>query len=235
MLENLDSKLKEQYKVELDLVKDGLLNEEQFFQIIEKDKLKKQDREKLIKKEKQKRNMTSLIELLNKKPELLNNIKSFMDYRKLRIEQVLIPIMIEEAENDYENFSLLNIDMMRERVYILDKQRREKHNRALSNFSNLMNEFEKFGIPPIYTGNIMDPLKESDRYGNRDIRQEMTDSMLEILSTIEEMNINELNIETEKYDKGLGSFKEIYKDLNKQTHDFGIKKTLESDDGDILI
>ncbi len=234
-INDLDDSTKEEYRVEIELVKNGTIDLKQLLNIIEKDKDKKKNREKIIMQEKQKRDITSLVELLHKRPELLENIKTFIDYRRLRIEQVLLPDMIEKAENDYENSSFLNIEMMRERVYNLDKQRREKHNKALSNFCGLMREFENFGIPPIYVGEIMDPSKEKDKYGSHYIRGKMTDSMLYILSTIEDININELRIDTEKYDKGLGTFKEIYNNLNKQTHDLGVKKNLTRDDGEIIL
>ena len=231
-LDSLDDNLKKRFEVEIGMYERGEITKDILLKAINKtvqndDKIKKK-----LGTNFKRRQMEILVKVLYLHPELLDNIKKIMDYRKLRIEQVLYPNLIEEARQD-ANSGELKIDLMRQRVISLDRKRREYHNTALGNFYGIVRAVSYSDLPPIYTGKIMDISKQPDHYGDHRVREEMTDGMLGLLYNIEDTSINELNIGKEKYDEGLGTFKEIHDMLNHQNHDYGIRNTLKKDDGDI--
>lgn len=232
-LEELDEDSKQKYKVEISLYEEGVLTKEALMQVISNDLKKQAAREQQIKEEQTRKKMENFIKLLKIRPNVLSNVKTFYDYRRLRVEQRLLPIWIEEAQNDYENASFLNISRMQDRVINLDKERRKTHNKALGNFNGLIRDYRLCGIEPFYNGEVMDPYNTKDNYGDPDVRKSMTDAMLSFLGDIEDININELNIDKEEYSEALGTFSQIYKDLNKQTHEYGLKRNIREDDGDL--
>lgn len=232
-LEELDEETNKKYEFEISLYNNGTLTEEMLMQVISNDLKKQAAREQQIKEEQTRRKMENFIKLLKVRPDVLSNIKTFYDYRRLRVEQRLLPIWIEEAQNDYETSGLINISRMQDRVISLDKERRKVHNKALGNFNGLIREYRNCGIEPFYNGESMDPYNTKDGYGDPDVRKSMTDAILSFLGDIEDININELNINKEQYSEALGTFSQIYKDLNKQTHEYGLKRNIREDDGDL--
>lgn len=232
-IEELDDETKKKYEVEISLFNQGVLKEEDLMRVISNDLKKQEKRNAEIKKAETRRKMENFIKLLKERPDVLSNIKTFYNYRRLRVEQRLLPIWIEEAKKDYENAGMLNISRMQDRVISLDKERRSVHNKALGNFNGLMRDYRNCGIEPFYQGEIMDPHNQKDNYGDPDIRKSMTDAMLSFLGDIEDTNINELSIQKEDYSEALGTFSQIYKDLNTQTHDYGLRRNIVEDDGDI--
>lgn len=232
-IEDLDDETKKKYEVEISLFNQGVLKEEALISVISKDFKKQEERNAKIKEAEIRRRMENFIKLLRLRPDVLSNIKTFYNYRRIRVEQRLLPIWIEEAKNDYENASSLNISRMQDRVVSLDRQRRNVHNIALGNFNGLMRDYRNCGIEPFYQGETMDPYNTKNNYGDPDIRKSMTDAMLSFLGDIEDTNINELSIGKEDYSETIGIFSQIHKDLNTQTHDYGLKRNIVEDDGDI--
>lgn len=233
-IEELNEEILKNYSVEYDLYKSGMLSEEKFIKLVENDLQKQEKRQEAIKEERIKRKMTDLVKVLNKSPDMLSNIKTLMDYRELRVLQVHYAAWISELrENSDTDFSYFNLSKMEESAKDLDYRRRNVHNRALGNFVGIIREYRRNQVEQFYKGQYMDPSKQSDEYGDPNIRKEMTDAILEMLHNIEDVNINELSIATKDYKEGLGTFKIIRKELEKQTRDYGVKSTLKEDDGTI--
>ena len=175
----------------------------------------------------------SLVKALNMNPGLISNIKALMDYRDLRTKQAWLPNFIEELNSDPEA-SYLEIDRLRETVQKLDRDRRSYHNKALGNFYGMVNYMRDRGMKYYYRGKLMDPGKESNKYCDPNIRQEMTDFFLNSLYEIEEMNLADLQTEYgEQFPQGVESLKKIRGDLAKSSRDYGVKTPIREDDGDI--
>ena len=111
------------------------------------------------------------------------------------------------------------------------------HFREVKNYLNttqattLVNDMKKNGIPPLYKGKIMTPFDDKvNKYGDPNIRQEMTDGFLKMLYSISETTIADLGIEQGEYDKGVDSFKKISGELRHQDHSYGVKEPLRNDD-----
>ena len=189
------------------------------------------DPEEERRKYKRNRNITYLIRELNADPSRLANLKALMDYRDLRTLQVWYPDYINELKND-PSVSDLEIQNCEEGVKKLDKDRRNKHDKALGNFYGLVNDMKRRGIPPLYEGKLMDPSKEPDKYGDRNIRKEMTDGFLGLLYDIEELNLEDIKLNKDEYAKGLSTLKTIKQNLERNTRQFGLDKPITEDEGD---
>lgn len=177
----------------------------------------------------QNRNMFYLIRKLNANPDMLENVKKMMDYRDLRTKQSWLSNFYYNSNkfNDGE----LKLQTLRNEVYRLDRDRRKYHNNALASFYSLVNDMKKNGIPPLYKGKIMTPFDDKvNKYGDPNIRQEMTDGFLKMLYSISETTIADLGIEQGEYDKGVDSFKKISGELRHQDHSYGVKEPLRNDD-----
>ena len=166
---------------------------------------------------------------LNSNPSSMSNIKALMDYRDLRTEQAWLSYIINEMKHE-PNSSEFKIDSCRMRVEALDKRRRETHNKALGNYAGLLRQMKIHGIPPIYTGHIMDPSKTSNNYGDPNIRNEMTESFLELLYIIEDAKIEDLRKIAEEQEISVQDLSQVKKKLEKSTHDWGVKEPLRKDD-----
>lgn len=177
--------------------------------------------------------MTYLVRELDANPRAIGNIKAMMDYRDLRTQQAWLPNYINELNED-PNASYLEIGRLRETVVRLDKERRSYHNKALGNFNGLVNDMKKRGINFFYRGNIMDPNKEENKYGDPNVRQEMTDFFLGCLYDVEDMSVADINRAFDgKYSKGAESLKAVRSQLVQSSRGYGVDKPLKEDDGDI--
>lgn len=231
ILEGLDDNTKNALSIEIEMCKSGGISVDQLNQIINGYKAKSKKVEELAVQASVKRKMESLVVLLNKYPDMLGNIKALIDYRSLRIEQRVYADMLQDAREGRYG-SLYKRDIMESKLEDIDRRRRRVHNKALSNFCGLMRQFTNAGMVPIYDDELMDPSKEKDGYGDHIKRLKMTDGMLGLLANIEDLSINELNLDTDEYKAGLGTFKEIYATLGKQTRDWGGR--IVEDDGDLI-
>lgn len=154
------------------------------------------------------------------KPEadaIIRMIENMLKYRELRTEQAFVSKM-NSGNNSRE---------IREKLAELDKDRREKHNLALSSLKGL-NEFAKrYGLEPIYTGReLTEEQIESHDSATYDIREEMTDAFLKLLIDIEKSAI-------EEYGNSKVEMMKLQKDIDKTKRQYGVKKELEHDDGNI--
>ena len=154
------------------------------------------------------------------KPEadaIIRMIENMLKYRELRTEQAFVSKM-NSGNNSRE---------IREKLAELDKDRREKHNLALSSLKGL-NEFAKrYGLEPIYTGReLTEEQIESHDSATYDTREEMTDAFLKLLIDIEKSAI-------EEYGNSKVEMMKLQKDIDKTKRQYGVKKELEHDDGNI--
>lgn len=189
------------------------------------------DSEKEIKKSNQNRNMFYLIRELNENPDMLENIKKMMDYRDLRTKQSWLSNFYYNNRKFIDGE--LKIENLKNEITKLDSDRRIYHNNALASFYSLVKDMKKNGIPPLYKGRIMTPFDDKvKKYGDPNIRQEMTNGFLEMLYSISETTIADLGIEQGEYDKGLDSFRKISGELRHQDHSYGVKIPLVDDDSE---
>ena len=149
----------------------------------------------------------------------LMRIKSFLSYRELRTKQAYTSKMSKGNKDR----------AVMERLAKFDKDRREKHNLALTSLNGLVDFAERFNLEPIYTGKRLSEkeIKEhkADSY---DTRLEMTDAFLQILIDLGNYSTRECS------DKSLKKDLESIKDqMYKFSKDYGVTKELSYDDGDI--
>ena len=154
------------------------------------------------------------------KPEagaIIMMIENMLKYRELRVEQAYISKM--NMGNNSREF--------REKATELDKDRREKHNLALTSLKGL-NEFaKKYNLEPIYEGRVLtdEQIDSHDKF-TYDIREEMTDAFLKMLIELGNFSM----------EKAVNSKEEIMKlqrRIDKTERKYGVKRELEHDDGDI--
>ena len=118
----------------------------------------------------------------------------------------------------------------RERLEKFNKDRREKHDLALTSLNGLVDFAEKNNLEPIYTGNRLSE-KEIKEHNEElyDVRLEMTDAFLQILIDLGNYSTRECADQSLK--KDLESIKDR---MYKFSRDYGITQELSYDDGDIL-
>ena len=132
----------------------------------------------------------------------LMRIKSFLSYRELRTKQAYTSKMSKGNKDR----------AVMERLAKFDKDRREKHNLALTSLNGLVDFAERFNLEPIYTGKRLSEkeIKEhkADSY---DTRLEMTDAFLQILIDLGNYSTRECSDKSLK--KDLESIKDVTTDL----------------------
>lgn len=157
------------------------------------------------------------------KPEAsvtISRIMNLLAYRELRTKQAYTS-KICQGNNDRAT---------RERLAKFDKDRREKHNLALTSLNGLVDFAEKNNLEPIYTGNRLSEKEiEEHKAESYDTRLEMTDAFLQILIDLGNYSTRECA------DKSLKKDLESIKDkMYKFSRDYGVTQELSYDDGDIL-
>ena len=154
------------------------------------------------------------------KPEadaIIMMIENMLKYRELRVEQAYISKM--NMGNNSREF--------REKAVELDKDRREKHNLALTSLKGL-NEFaKKYNLEPIYEGRVLtdEQIDSHDKF-TYDVREEMTDAFLKML-----IELGNFSIEKEVNSKE--EIMKLQRRIDKTERKYGVKRELEHDDGDI--
>lgn len=150
----------------------------------------------------------------------IRRIMNLLAYRELRTKQAYTS-KICQGNNDRAT---------RERLAKFDKDRREKHNLALTSLNGLVDFAEKNNLEPIYTGNRLSEKEiEEHKAESYDTRLEMTDAFLQILIDLGKYSTRECA------DKSLKKDLESIKDkMYKVSRDYGVTQELSYDDGDIL-
>lgn len=116
-----------------------------------------------------------------------------------------------------------------EMVNSLDRDQRQKHNRALTSLMS-MNEFaEKQGLPQLYTGKLVDKHDIRDLgTGNLEARIEMTNFFLGLLTQLSKYNVRELKNEYLKK-----QLKDVQRKMDATNSKYKVKKELSSYDSEI--
>ena len=148
-------------------------------------------------------------------------IESFIKYRDVRTKQ----FWVSKLYNGMESRKKASLRSE------LDKERRRRHNMALTSLVGLCKFGEKFGLPKIYNGNLLTTDEiENHESKNYDTRKEMTDFFLKLVDDINEIYIDReaVSINENKFITGLKQ--QIY----KTDRDYGVEKGLTEDEGDIV-
>lgn len=150
---------------------------------------------------------------------MINRLSAMEDYRIAKTLLANVKKMITDGLC-HRNPQMVNS---------LDRDQRQKHNRALTSLM-AMNEFaKKEGLPEIYTGKLID---KHDIVGlgtgNLDARIEMTNFFLGLLTQISKYNVREL-----KNDQLKKQIKDVQKKMDSTNSTYKVKKELTSYDGEI--
>lgn len=150
----------------------------------------------------------------------IRRIMNLLAYREVRVKQAYVSKM--NVGNNSRDIRAI--------LAGLDKDRREKHNLALSSLKGLVEFAKKNNLEPIYTGNILSEKEiEEHKPSSYDVRQEMTDAFLKILKDLSDYSIR--NFDVRENNKEL---KYIHNRLYEIEGDYSVKQELIKDDGDIL-
>lgn len=147
-------------------------------------------------------------------------LMNLLEYRNIRTKQAFL------AKLNYGNNTRKERAMMSE----LDKDRREKHNLALTSLKGLVDFAKKHNLEPIYNGPMLSEEEiESHSSTTYDTRMEMTDAFLQILSDLQAYTSETCS------NKDIRSvLNNISNQIHKSNRDYGVKKELTHDDGDIV-
>lgn len=150
----------------------------------------------------------------------IRRIMNLLAYREVRVKQAYISKM--NAGNNSRD--------IRATLSELDKDRREKHNLALSSLKGLVEFAKKNNLEPIYTGNILSEKEiEEHKPASYDVRQEMTNAFLKILKDLGDYSIRNFNVLEDSKE-----LKYIHNKIYKIQSDYAVKEELIEDTGDIL-
>lgn len=149
----------------------------------------------------------------------IKRIENLLAYRELRTRQAYVAMICRGN----------NTRTIRERLAKIDKDRREKHNLALTSFKGLIEFAKKYNLEPIYTGNILSEKDiESHNPQTYDVRKEMTDAFLELLKDLGEYSTRQITDKNARKD-----IEKIQNRIFKNQRDYAIKQELLEDEGDI--
>lgn len=150
----------------------------------------------------------------------LMRIMSFLSYRELRTKQAYTAQMSKGNKDR----------TVMERLAQFDKDRREKHNLALTSLNGLVDFANKYNLEPIYTGKRLSTEEIKDfGSGTYETRLEMTEAFLQILIDLGNYSTRECADKSLKKD-----LEEIKDKMYNFSRDYGVKQELSHDDGDIL-
>ena len=150
----------------------------------------------------------------------LMRIMSFLSYRELRTKQAYTAQMSKGNKDR----------TVMERLAQFDKDRREKHNLALTSLNGLVDFANKYNLEPIYTGKRLSTEEIKDfGSGTYETRLEMTEAFLQILIDLGNYSTRECADKSLKKD-----LEEIKDKMYNFSRDYGVKQELSHDDGNIL-
>ena len=164
-------------------------------------------------------------------PSLLTDIYNMMKYRELRTEQVYYAHLAYEYDH---------VDIMRQSKIVrnagnfdrsgwaeksikLDKNRRATHNKALISFNSILRTGKICKLPEIYNGKTLTN-EEIVGYLRAERREEITDSMFELLNIIEDGVIEN---EISRQNSDLKKIKSDMKNFNKMNN---VSKSIMKDE-----
>lgn len=147
---------------------------------------------------------------------ILQKIMLMLKYRELRTEQAFLA-NVYKGDRSRETL---------ETLAELDKDRRIRHNLALTALKGLNIFAEKNNLEPIYKGKVLSEEEiENHSPASYDTRMEMTDAFLEILKDLGEYSIEENSSKKQMM--------QIITRIDETKRKYGVKEELKHDDGDI--
>lgn len=146
-------------------------------------------------------------------------ITNFLNYREIRTKQAYF------SKLNSGDFSVTTRSMLAD----LDKDRREKHNLALTSLKGLVEFAKKHNLEPIYAGPILSEKEiESHTPSTYDTRMEMTDAFLQILNDLQTYTST---VCSDKHAQSI--LNNVVNKIYKVNRNYALKKELSHDDGDI--
>lgn len=150
----------------------------------------------------------------------LQRIMNLLSYREVRVKQAYIS-KLSRGDNSRE---------MRQMLSELDKDRREKHNLALSSLKGLVDFAKRYNMELIYTGPMLSEKEiEEHKPSSFDARQKMTDSFLSILKDLGDYSTRQCTDSSLKKDLEM-----VKNKIYKIDREYKVKQELMYDEGDIL-
>lgn len=164
-------------------------------------------------------------------PDILGDILNIMKYRNLRTEQVYYAKLSYEYDHldiskqckEVRNAGSLARSHWGTRSERLDQDRRQTHNKALISFNSILKVGRDNGLESLFNGKTLTN-EEIVKHERAERREEITDSMLEMLYTIEESVIEQ---ENSKLSQNLNTLKGEMRSFNRN---YGVTKSLLKDE-----
>ena len=181
--------------------------------------------------------INDIMAYIQRSPQTLEQIKEIMDYRNLRIKQAYYAKLAYQYDNQFKLKSSeicktvreageFDRSFWKEALLNLDKQRRGTHNIALKGFRHMVNMGRIYGLPSIHKGRV---LEEDEIYGYEglDVRAKMTDSMLELMSVLEN---NVINMNVTHENNGYEKFSKVAEEMKQFNRTYKVKKSIVHDE-----
>ena len=152
-------------------------------------------------------------------PYILEDILNIMKYRNLRTEQSYYARLAYEYDHvpisqqckEVRNAGLLARGFWNTKSQRLDQERRNIHNKALISFNSIMRVGEQNNLESLFNGKKLTN-EEIVRYERAERREELTDTMFEMLYTIENSVISQEGTKANEY---IGEIKSDMRTFNK--------------------
>lgn len=181
--------------------------------------------------------INDIMAYIQRSPQTLEQIKKIMDYRNLRIKQAYYAKLSYQYDHQFDLKSSeickavrkageFERSFWKDALFSLDRQRRSTHNTALKGFRCMVNMGRIYGLPSIHKGRVLEE-EEIDEYEGLDIRAKMTDSMLELMSVLEN---NVINMEVNQEGNGNEKINQVIDEMKKFNREYNVKKSIEHDE-----
>ncbi len=164
-------------------------------------------------------------------PYILEDILNIMKYRNLRTEQSYYARLAYEYDHvpisqqckEVRNAGLLARGFWNTKSQRLDQERRNIHNKALISFNSIMRVGEQNNLESLFNGKKLTN-EEIVRYERAERREELTDTMFEMLYTIENSVISQEGTKANEY---IGEIKSGMRTFNKS---YNVAKSMTKDE-----
>ncbi len=167
-------------------------------------------------------------------PDILGNILNIMKYRNLRTEQAYYAKLAYQYDHldiskqckEVRNAGALARGYWSTKSQRLDQDRRQTHNKALISYNSILKIGEEKGLESLFNGKTLTN-EEILKHERAERREEITDSMFEMLYIIEEsaieqenpelsQNLNTLKGEVRSFNRNYCVTKSLLKDESSQ-------------------
>lgn len=164
-------------------------------------------------------------------PYILEDILNIMKYRNLRTEQSYYARLAYEYDHvpihqqckEVKNAGSLARGYWSTKSQRLDQDRRNVHNKALISFNSIMRVGEQNNLESLFDGKKLTN-EEIVRHERAERREELTDTMFEMLYTIENSVISQEGTKANEY---IGEIKSDMRIFNKN---YSVAKSMTKDE-----